>query len=121
MSQAIGRLDTAIEEVGAALCHAATQKHLACSKLAEQKRRHAQLVEELNANIKKGCERLAKAAIKQQLHAETQMALLEKSIASIAKEEKETATHLIALKTKKQKMEEMLRQFVCARTEKHPR
>jgi len=121
MSQAIGELNRVLEEVGVALCRVATEKHLAYSKLAEQNRHHEQLRSEIRTAIQEGSEHVAKAATLRQLHTKTQISLLEQNIAHMEKEEKEMESYLVALRTKKRKMEEMLRQFTSARAAQHIR
>jgi phage shock protein A len=114
MSQAIREIDSTINEVGAGLCRAATEKHVALCNLATQNRRHEQIVGEMSSALKEGRDDLAKVAIEKRFELEAQISLLEKVIANTAEDEKEMESHLIALHAKKREMEETLRQFTNA-------
>jgi len=116
LSQAIAQANSAIDEVGFELCRLTTEKHLALSQLSTQQRRHEQLVAQGNSALIEGCAHQLKATTQQQLELEMQMARLEQSIAELTKEEKEMAAALLALRTKKHKMETMLRHFINARS-----
>lgn len=115
MAQAIREVEGVIDEVSAGLGRAAAAKHLATSNLAEQNRRHGQLVDEMEFAVKEGRDDLAKAAISRQLDIEAQIPVLEQAIANTANEEKEMEGYLTALRAKKREMEEALRQFISAR------
>ena len=107
MSQAIREICSVIEEVGVELGRVTAEKHLALSKLAEQK---------LAAGLKKGGTHLIDT--ERQLHVEAQISRLEQKIGAFSKEEKEMEAYLIALRTKKCEMEKKLRQL---KTKQHHR
>lgn len=109
--EAIREIESAIDEVRNELGKVVAKKHLASTKLMEENKKHEDLSDKIELAVKENREDLAEAAISRQLDIETQIPILEATIADCTEQEKELENYVNALQAKKREMKEELIQF----------
>jgi phage shock protein A len=114
MAQAMREIDGAVDEVRAELGRVVANKHLAGNRVAEERRRHAELGARIEVAVKEGRDDLAEAAIARQMDIEAQIPVLESAVADYGNREKELEGFVAALRAKKRDMEEELQNFRTA-------
>ena len=115
MEEAVREIDSAMEEVRAELGKEVAAKHIATSRLTEERNKHQELSEKVNFAVKQGRDDLAEAAIAKQFDIEAQIPVLESSISAATTREKELEGYIAALQAKKREMRDDLRRFREAR------
>lgn len=120
MEEAIREIDKAIEDVRAELGKVVAGKHLASRRLEEANRQHETLAARIELAVRESREDLAEAAISRQLDFEAQIPVLEATINSNGKQEKDLEGYIAALQAKKREMREELRQFRSNLTKSSP-
>jgi phage shock protein A len=116
MVQAIREIDHVIDEVRAELGRVEAAKHLATSQLNKLNTEHEQLAGQIEAALGQTREDLARAGLEKQLNIEDQVPVLQKSLADQRDAAKELEGYIAALIAKKREMEQVLRDYVAARS-----
>ncbi|MCP3940474.1 MAG: PspA/IM30 family protein [Desulfobacteraceae bacterium] len=111
LSESIGEIESAIDDVRNELGRMVAKKHLASSKLMEENKKHENLNEKIEVAVKENRDDLAEAAIARQLDIESQIPILETTINDCSHQEKELENYVNALQAKKREMKEELLQF----------
>ncbi len=111
MEQALRELDQVVDEVRHELGTVTANRHLAQQRHAELNRQHDTLKAQIDTALGQGREDLARAAVGRQLDIETQLPLLEASLAELAQQEGEQRGYVDALLAKRREMEAALSQF----------
>lgn len=111
MEQALRELDGVVDEVRHELGLVTANRHLAQQRHAELNRQHEGLRGQLEVALAQQRDDLARAAVGRQLDIETQLPLLEGSLAELAQQEIEHRGYVDALLAKKREMENALSQF----------
>ncbi|GHB29560.1 hypothetical protein GCM10007094_17350 [Pseudovibrio japonicus] len=113
MKQAIRELDSAVEDVRAALGKTAVKKHVASQRLAETNKSHEELSEKIAIALRAGEKELARAAVARQMDLEAQIPVLEKTIADAGDEEQELNNSILALQGRKREMSDQLDTYIA--------
>jgi phage shock protein A len=116
MVQAIREIDHVIDDVRAELGRVEAAKHLATSQLNKLNTEHEQLAGQIEAALGQAREDLARAGLEKQLNIEDQVPVLQKSLADQRDAGKELEGYIAALIAKKREMEQVLRDYVAARS-----
>ena len=111
MEQALRELDGVVDEVRHELGVHAANRHLAQQRHAELNKQHEALRGQIELALGQQREELARAAVGRQLDIETQLPLLEASLAELARLEGEHRGYVDALLAKRREMEAALSQF----------
>ncbi len=111
MEQALRELDGVVDEVRHELGVHAANRHLAQQRHAELNKQHEALRGQIELALSQQREELARAAVGRQLDIETQLPLLEASLAELARQEGEHRGYVDALLAKRREMEAALSQF----------
>lgn len=111
MEQALRELDQVVDEVRHELGRLTANRHLAQQRHAELNRQHDTLKAQIELALGQRREDLARAAVGRQLDIETQLPLLETSLAELAQQEGEHRGYVDALLAKRREMEAALSQF----------
>jgi len=111
MEQALRELDGVVDELRHELGLVTANRHLAQQRHAELNRQHETLREQLALALTQRRDDLARAAVGRQLDIETQLPLLESSLADLARQEAEHRDAVGALLAKRREMESALSQF----------
>ncbi len=111
MEQALRELDGVVDEVRHELGVHAANRHLAQQRHAELNKQHEALKGQIELALGQQREELARAAVGRQLDIETQLPLLEASLAELARQEGEHRGYVDALLAKRREMEAALSQF----------
>ncbi|MAE95595.1 MAG: hypothetical protein CL910_13130 [Deltaproteobacteria bacterium] len=111
LEQAIREVEAAADDVRAELGREIAKKHLASTRLAEEGRRHEDLIEKIEIALREGREDLAEAAAARQLDIEAQIPVLERTLAECGDREKELEGFVAALQARRREMEEELQSF----------
>ena len=111
MEEAIREVDGAIDEVRKELGTLEAQKHMASKRLQAINDDHAKLDEQSQIALKEGRDDLASVAIEKQMDIESQIPVLEKSVADTNDKLSELNSYIQALKAKRREMEDSLKQF----------
>lgn len=111
MEQALRELDGVVDEVRHELGVHAANRHLAQQRHAELNKQHEALRDQIELALGQQREELARAAVGRQLDIETQLPLLEASLAELARQEGEHRGYVDALLAKRREMEAALSQF----------
>lgn len=111
MEQALRELDCVVDEVRHELGVHAANRHLAQQRHAELNKQHEALRGQIELALSQQREELARAAVGRQLDIETQLPLLEASLAELARQEGEYRGYVDALLAKRREMEAALSQF----------
>lgn len=114
MAEAIREIDGAIDDVRAELGRAIAAKHLANSRLGEEKQKHQTLAEQIQTAVAEGRDDLAEAGIAEQLDIEAQLPVLERTVADHGESERELEGYVQALGAKKREMQAELARFQAA-------
>lgn len=111
MEQSLRELDGIVDELRHELGRLSANRHLTQQRHAELNRQHEALQAQIQLAMEQGREELARAAVSRQLDIETQLPLLETSLAELARQELEHKSYVDALAAKKREMEAALLQF----------
>jgi len=111
MKEAIREVESAIEDVKAEYGKVIAQKHMATKSLAAENEKLEDMNEKAQFAVDEGKDDLAKAALKKVMQAESQIPILEKTIAGCLEQEKELESYIKALQGKKEEMEEEIENF----------
>jgi len=111
MEEAIREVDNAIDEVRRELGMLEAQKHMASKRLQTINDEHANLEEQSRVALREGRDDLASTAIEKQMDIESQIPVLERSIADNNDKLAELSSYIQALKAKRREMQESLKQF----------
>jgi len=111
MEEAIREVDGAVDEVRKELGILEAQKHMASKRLQAINDDHAQLEEQSQIALKEGRDDLASVAIEKQMDIESQIPVLEKSVADTNDKLSELNSYIQALKAKRREMQDSLKQF----------
>lgn len=111
MEQVLREIDGAIDEVRTELGRVTAGRHMANTRLKEERRRHESLTEQVNTAVTEARDDLAEAGIAEQLDIEAQIPVLERAIAEAGDREKELEGYIKALQAKKRELRAELRRF----------
>jgi len=117
MEQTLREIDDAIEDVRAELGRQTAGRHLALGRLADERRRHQTLAEQIAVAVGEERDDLAEAGIAEQLDIEAQIPVLERAIAATAEREQELEGYIQALQAKRRDMKAELARFAASRRE----
>lgn len=106
LAEAIREVESAIEDIRQELGQVVAKKHLADTRLKEEKQRHRDFTEKIEIAVNENRDDLAEAAIARQLDIEAQMPVLEATIDDCTEQEKELENYLNALMAKRREMNE---------------
>lgn len=109
MEQSIREVESAITEVRSEHGKAVADRHLASKKLAENSGKHEELGKSVEVALANSREDLAETAISRQMDLETQVPILEATVAEASEREAELEHYTGALKAKRAEMQEELR------------
>lgn len=115
MEEAIREVDGAIGEVRTELGKAEAARHLAASRLEEERRRFDELGANIELAVREGRDDLATAGIARQLDVEAQLPVLEQTIADAGAKVAELEGYVQALQAKKREMKDELARYAEAR------
>jgi len=115
MEQAIREVESIIGEVRRELGKISANRHLAQQQHAHLSTQHSALTEQARQALAENREDLASAAVARQLDIETQLPVLETSLADLARKEEELSGYVAALLSKKREMEQALHEFQRSR------
>jgi phage shock protein A len=116
MEQALREIDTAIEEARTELGQQLAQKHLTEKKLAEEKKRYADLTSQIEVAVANGRDDLAERGIAEQMDIEAKIPVLESSLAEAGIRKTELEGFIQALQAKKREMRTELQTFIRNRS-----
>ncbi len=111
MAEAIAEIDRAIDDVRLELGRVLSEKHLASTRLMKESQQHEELKEKISLALEQEREDLAEAAVARQLDIETQIPVLEQSVADCESREQELEGFVKALQAKKRLMKEELQEY----------
>lgn len=111
MEQALRELDQVVDEVRRELGLVTANRHLAQQRHAELNKQHDSLRGQIELALGQDREDLARTAVARQLDIETQLPLLESSLAELARQEGEHRGYVDGLLAKRREMEAALAQF----------
>jgi len=115
MEQAIREVESIIGEVRRELGQISANRHLAQQQHAHLSMVHGGLTEQAQQALAENREDLASAAVARQLDIETQLPVLETSLADLTRKEEELSGYVAALLSKKREMEQALHEFQRSR------
>lgn len=116
MREAIREIETATDEVRAALGRTIANRHHANKRLMDANAKHEELGEQARFAVEQSRDDLAQAAIARQLDMEAQMPVLETALKEIAAEQSELESYVTALLARKREMEAELANYLDMRT-----
>lgn len=117
MAEAISEIDRAIDEVRFELGKVLSEKHLASTRLMKESQQHEELKEKIALALQEGRDDLAEAAAGRQIDIETQIPVLEQSVADCESREVELEGYVKALQAKKRLMKDELQEVRNAAVE----
>ncbi|MCY4144703.1 MAG: PspA/IM30 family protein [Gammaproteobacteria bacterium] len=111
MQQAIREVEGAIDDVRHELGKTLSKQHMASRRLADESQKHAETSEKVQLALDNDREDLAETAIAMLLDIETQIPILESTIAESKESVAEYEGYIAALQARKREMEEELNAF----------
>ncbi len=120
MEETLREIDSAIDEVRVELGRVIGNKHLANTRLSDEKRNYDELNRKIELAVAEGRDDLAEAAIAQQLDVEAQIPVLQESIAENSENEQELEGYIAALQAKKRELRQELVRFAASRQQDAP-
>lgn len=111
MEEAIREIDQATDEVRAELGRIIAQAHLATTRLNEENSKHDELSRKVKLAVDEGRDDLAEAAVSQLIDIETQIPVLEATIAKSEEQQKELENYVEALAARRREMKDELAQY----------
>lgn len=115
MEQVLRDIDGAIGDVRAELGRVTAGRHLADTRLKEEKARHEALSGQIGTAVAQDRDDLAEAGIAEQLDIEAQIPVLESTIADSLEKERELEGYIQALQAKKRELKSELQRFAESR------
>lgn len=115
LEQSVREVEAIAEEVRSAWGKTIANKHLAQQQHVALNKEHERLDEAISQAIGQNREDLARAAIARQIDIESQLPILEASMADMATEERELSGFVDALQGKKREMETAIRELEKSR------
>jgi phage shock protein A len=120
LEQAIREVDAAVQDVRGELGRELATKHLASTRLREERQRHEELAAQLQFALGEEREDLAEAAAARQLDIEAQLPVLERALLEGGERQQELESFIRALQARQREMAEELRQFRATRSGSTP-
>lgn len=111
MQQAIREVDGAIDDVRHELGKTLSKQHMASRRLADESQKHSETSENVQLALDNDREDLAETAIAMLLDIETQIPILENTIAESKESAAEYEGYIAALQARKREMEDELNTF----------